>query len=630
MKSKIFCFNRTIHRKNMALFWPIWVLYLAYMIVRFPFSLFVTFERNARVYMGTDAKEIQLRNLDALRDIFRMDIQVFGVFVLASIVAVCVFHYLTNSRSANAIHALPVTRGELYCTNVLSGGLMLLIPLLAGYLGAVIVCISYKIDCIAAIGTWFITIAGVSIFFLSIAVCAIMLSGQTFGGLLIYWIGNGLYIGIRNLFASLISFLGWGVTYSTVVSRIHLEFLSPIYYLVRLLKFEERFSYGENGTIDEVQYFISYGNSVIGYSFVSILFFALGYWFYKLRPLEKAGDFLTNSLLHPVFRWGAGTCAGVALSIAIANGAGNILTRKATENVAVASILIVGIGFFFVSDMLVQKTFRVVTKKRVLEATIFLVMFTIVVLAMKMTAYRMSAYLPELEKIEKIQIHMNNPVMYEGEDMEWAQSIHRELIENQSMYQEGRDFQKNQQSIQFRYYYKNGSYTTRSYEISINENTKELAKQINLAEWNGANYLKNAICEEYQEASIIGARLGVFEKNMTYDGELEISEEAGKALYEAYLKDIEAMTVQKYDSADYEGVVASERFLNSITFKYMLPVKEEGMQTPSNSVQEGMVSGSSEYQEIYVFEVHFGPDCENIIRTLLENEIIASTEELIL
>ena len=31
MKSKTSCFNKTIFRKNMTRFWPVWAVYLAYL-----------------------------------------------------------------------------------------------------------------------------------------------------------------------------------------------------------------------------------------------------------------------------------------------------------------------------------------------------------------------------------------------------------------------------------------------------------------------------------------------------------------------------------------------------------------------------------------------------------------------
>lgn len=39
MKSKTSCFNRTIFTKNITMFWPLWVVYLAYLICSEPLLL---------------------------------------------------------------------------------------------------------------------------------------------------------------------------------------------------------------------------------------------------------------------------------------------------------------------------------------------------------------------------------------------------------------------------------------------------------------------------------------------------------------------------------------------------------------------------------------------------------------
>ena len=39
MKSKTSCFNKTIFKKNMTHFWPLWALYSCYLIVSLPVGL---------------------------------------------------------------------------------------------------------------------------------------------------------------------------------------------------------------------------------------------------------------------------------------------------------------------------------------------------------------------------------------------------------------------------------------------------------------------------------------------------------------------------------------------------------------------------------------------------------------
>lgn len=51
MKSKTSCFNKTIFKKNMTHFWPLWALYSCYLIVSLPVGLWF----NMRYYLQDDS-----------------------------------------------------------------------------------------------------------------------------------------------------------------------------------------------------------------------------------------------------------------------------------------------------------------------------------------------------------------------------------------------------------------------------------------------------------------------------------------------------------------------------------------------------------------------------------------------
>ena len=42
MKSKSYCFNKTIFKKNLSHFWPLWALYTGYLILVLPVNLWLT------------------------------------------------------------------------------------------------------------------------------------------------------------------------------------------------------------------------------------------------------------------------------------------------------------------------------------------------------------------------------------------------------------------------------------------------------------------------------------------------------------------------------------------------------------------------------------------------------------
>ena len=120
MKLKTSFFNKTIFAKNLTLFWPIWTVYLLFLLAMLPLNLLIRFQRQ----VGTQriGYSLEQRNLAELNEVLsQLNLTMVAVFIVAGILAMALFNYLFNSRSANMIHALPVTRGELFGTNVISG-----------------------------------------------------------------------------------------------------------------------------------------------------------------------------------------------------------------------------------------------------------------------------------------------------------------------------------------------------------------------------------------------------------------------------------------------------------------------------------------------------------------------------
>ena len=106
MRSKISFFNRTIFRKNITHFWPIWALYSILCIWSMPiYSYF-----NLRNYNGaglTATEQSYMKVINVLEG-FDLSMNAWVIFIFSISSAVAVFSYLYTSRSVNMIHALPV------------------------------------------------------------------------------------------------------------------------------------------------------------------------------------------------------------------------------------------------------------------------------------------------------------------------------------------------------------------------------------------------------------------------------------------------------------------------------------------------------------------------------------------
>ena len=124
MKSKTSFINKTMLQKNVKLYWPIWTLYTIVLLFNGPFSMWSRFKSAYFIY-GTNWHKYML---DIMSPAISMEADMIFIFVMALVTGMAMFSYLYNSRACNMIHAMPVTRRQLFSTNVLTGLLFMWIP----------------------------------------------------------------------------------------------------------------------------------------------------------------------------------------------------------------------------------------------------------------------------------------------------------------------------------------------------------------------------------------------------------------------------------------------------------------------------------------------------------------------
>ena len=138
MKSKISFINRTMLQKNVKLYWPIWTLYTIVLLLNGPFSIWSRF-KNAEFIYGKNWHKYML---DIISPAISMEADMIFIFVMALVTGMAMFSYLYNSRACNMIHSMPVTRRQLFSTNVLTGLLFMWIPQIIKYIMSFVICLS--------------------------------------------------------------------------------------------------------------------------------------------------------------------------------------------------------------------------------------------------------------------------------------------------------------------------------------------------------------------------------------------------------------------------------------------------------------------------------------------------------
>ena len=174
MKSKTSCFNKTIFKKNMTHFWPLWALYSCYLIVSLPVGLWF----NMRYYLQDDSYSQLQRQVYAISGAMRAAMNPVITFAFAAVMIMAVFSYLYSAKNTNMIHSLPVDRRELFVTNIISAFAFMVVPQILTFIITVFVCIGAHITNIQYILYWFGAEAAMTFFALALGAFVAMFTGQ--------------------------------------------------------------------------------------------------------------------------------------------------------------------------------------------------------------------------------------------------------------------------------------------------------------------------------------------------------------------------------------------------------------------------------------------------------------------
>ena len=119
MRSKTSFFNKTVFKNNTTRYWPIWVGYLALLLLIFPIS---------RISYGRYGIYTDTTPFSFAEDLL---IEAAGggmiaiLFIFAILSAMALYSYLYTTKSAGMIGSLPVTRRSMFFTSYMTGILWL-------------------------------------------------------------------------------------------------------------------------------------------------------------------------------------------------------------------------------------------------------------------------------------------------------------------------------------------------------------------------------------------------------------------------------------------------------------------------------------------------------------------------
>lgn len=298
MLSKRSFFNRTLFRKNLTRFWPLWGgVSLAGSLVPLYVLLSLLGMPDAHVKASEFAYTLYVTDVYAVPAL---------TAAYAILCAMAVWGYLYNNRSVGLMHTLPIDRTGLFVTNTLSGLAMVLIPYaVVGLFGCLIALGGGFFELTAVVNTA-LTVVFLSVLFFGLATLCAMLTGHVVVLPVLYLLANFLAPLLEALLFSLAECFLVGVGFDG--SSLLTELFSPLFAIYN------RFSYGVEplASGDGAPYLTGFWVVAV-YALVGVALLVLAWLLYRRRQSERAGDVAAFRWLRPVFRYGTAFLSGLTL-----------------------------------------------------------------------------------------------------------------------------------------------------------------------------------------------------------------------------------------------------------------------------------------------------------------------------
>lgn len=668
LKTSSFKINKTILKKNLFRFWPIWGLYLVILIFMMPVSLYNSIVRYGN---GATAKTAIDKTVELL-NVIDNTLQPVLIAVFAVVAAVAVFSYLYSARSCNMMHAFPIKRTELFATHYISGFFILILPQFAVFLGTMLMCAVNQIEGLPYLVMWLLLSLGLSFFFYSMAVFCCMLTGHFLPGFAFFAFFNVVYVVFFQLLTNLTQQISYGLGNITGSVGTPGAWLSPAVYLSSVAVVgpeyfledvtDRAMAYGsalEPRTLDATMHGAL---PVALYCIVGAVLVGLAVFLYSKRNLECAAEMTAHRFVKPMTRW----MVTIVVSLALAFLFTGILfdSSKYFEVIFAVSWVVISFVCFFALEMAINKKFKIFKKKRFLEWALCAVILVLTVGLLEGDVFKLEKKQPQPEEVKAMVVQANHEmVLTEEDEIAQMMEIHRDIIYRKHVfeaYEEAANADMENEELQtgyvrFTYIMKDGEKFVRSYYIPCDINymtdAENAASKIRKMQMDTNSYMKEWMVVNYDAVELVGG----FFYNYQPDGESEtiISKEDIQVLYEAMQKDIAENNIGCYfgarqvsDELEEEyyncyirlmGVMEEEpmelwRLIDSLYSEQ----KENGIQIPSMgaTAEDSYVDETYQYFSIqpgqYAFETGFDVNsyCKHTVQALIDLEIIESIDEI--
>lgn len=549
MNLKTSFFNKSLLRSDFKRFW--WVTALDTIAVFFLFSFIYLNEILSDMYRPmTEASSYTMSRLYEIGNVSMPLVCIVPVGL-----AVMIFSYLNSSGAVACLHGLPIKRRTFFSSHILSGTLLLIIPVLVN----VLIMLLFRIDPSVAesypISYLFIW-AGIYILY-SLLVFAgtsfvCMISGSSIASLVFTYIFAILPAAAEEFIKFFCSQQLYG--YVEDIQRPITEFL---YITPRAMA----------------------GNpmNILKYIIFIAVFLAAAYLLYKKRKLENNGEVVAFPKLRPIFIYGVAVCAGAV---------GYLYFNSVWDTQNILLLLPFGIIGIIIADMIVKKSLKVKTVYK--PVIIFCAAVCIIQLGFELDIFGYERRIPAADSIESAEftsgVNAYTPnytsngkrVYYSdsktgltsAEDIDKVLRLHEELIKNRTKAPE--DYDPSSFEAMISYNLKNGKKISRAYYVSYDTHEEWLKPIIETPEVK-SEYLPILKDRQINIDSVNITDIRINGGTTFFENDKETADRIIEAL---------RMDMQ---SVPYEEFAKRDREFTSIDITYTRPAKyADGTDVPEN------------------------------------------------
>lgn len=449
MRSRASFFNKQFSLHLLRRFWPMWLLWLSFLLLAGPVNLATEYDENLARYVSYLRHSL----LDSALAV------VIFAGIAGALMAMAMLSWLYNARTCGLVASLPMRRETAFNTAVLTG----LVPMLISEaLVALVILVLYRGRGVENryVLEWLGAAAFSTVGFYGFA----CFCGVLTGSVLVLPVVYGLLLVAVPLTEALVRSLFGELLYGYSYGEVWTLRLSPPIWLGENMKVKNLVESDYKAGIAGV-YSLTELNYLAVFCAIGVAFVLLAVLILRKRHMETAGEIVAVPVLRPIFR----VCMAVGFSLA-----GTLLFMEAfaynLRGAARLTLLLVLLCVFaalgwFVAEMLIRKTLRVFDHGWKQIGVICACLLTLAILTeLDVTGYE--TRVPKASEVESVELGMLNTALRETESVEAVIALHENIIAHKAenkMLRSG-----DGHSVSIGYVLKNGKTLQRLYNIAEN------------------------------------------------------------------------------------------------------------------------------------------------------------------